>query len=325
MGRWVKNVALAIVLPLIVFASLAFWALRHELPPEPQLSGKVERGALQHGGRTRTWIAYVPAKPQAHPVLVIVLHGSMGSGEQARHVYGYDFDLLAEKHGFIAVYPQGYDGYWNDCKWKGPFAAKSENVDDVGFLHALVDRLVKDHDADRAHVYVTGVSNGGAMTIRLALQTPDFARAYAAVVSNVPTPENMAMTPKGEPVSMLFMNGTADPFVPWGGGDVVLYGVYGNRGPVLSTQASIDYFLKLDGLGGPPARTQFPDTDTTDGSTAERQRWTAAGKRDVTLITIQDGGHGVPHPATYGRRLLGNSNRDFHAANEIWDFFQQAP
>ena len=325
MRKFLKIASLTIVLALIVFAGLAFWALRYELPTKPQLPGKVERGALEQGGRTRTWIAYVPAKLQAHPALVIALHGSMGSAEQVRHVYGYDFDLLAEEHGFIAVYPQGYEGDWNDCNVKGPFAAKSENVDDVGFLHALVDRLVNDHDADRGRVYVTGVSNGGAMTIRLALQTPDFARAYAAVVASVPTPQNMAITPKGEPVSMLLMNGTADPFNPWDGGDVVLYGVWGNRGPVLSAQESIDYFLKLDGLGGPPARTQFPDTDTSDGSTAERQRWTAPGKRNVTLIRIQGGGHGVPHPATHGWRLLGNSNRDFHAANEIWDFFQRAP
>lgn len=325
MRRLLKIAALAIVLVLIMFAGLAFWELRYELPGRPQLPGKVERGALEHGGRTRTWIAYVPAKPLAHPPLVIALHGSMGSGEQVRHVFGYDFDLLAEEHGFIAVYPQGYDGYWNDCTVKGPYAAKSENVDDVGFLHALVDRLVKDHDADRTRVYVTGVSNGGAMTIRLALQTPDFARAYAAVVASVPAPQNMAFTPKDEPVSMLLMNGTADPYVPWDGGDVALYGVYSSRGTALSVPASINYFLQLDGLAGPPVRTQFPDTDTSDGSTAERQSWTAPGKRSVTLIRIQGGGHGTPHPATYGRRLLRNSNRDFHAANEIWDFFQQVP
>jgi polyhydroxybutyrate depolymerase len=325
MRRRLKIVSLAIVLLLVVFAGSAFLALRHTLPAEPQLPGRIEHGALEQGGRARSWIAYVPAKPQAHPALVIVLHGSMGTAEQARQVYGYDFDRLAEQHGFLAVYPQGYEGHWNDCRVKGPFAAKIENVDDVGFLHALVDRLVKDHDADRAHVYVTGVSNGGQMTLRLALQTPDFARAYAAVVTSVPAPGNMAITPKGEPVSMLLMNGTADPFNPWDGGDVVLYGVWGNRGPVLSAQASIDYFLRLDGLGGPPARTQIPDTDTSDGSTAERQSWTAPGKRNFTFIRIQDGGHALPHPAVYGSRLLGHSNRDFHAANEIWDFFQQAP
>src|SRR5207237_108388 len=83
--------------------------------------------------------------------------------------------------------------------------------------------------------------------------------------SNVPAPGNMAITPKRKPVSMLLMNGTADPFVPWNGGDVVLHGVWGNRGAVLSTQASIDYFLALDGLVGPPATTQFPDIDPDAG------------------------------------------------------------
>ena len=320
-----KKVFLSIALAAVAFAGLAFWALRHSSPPMPKLPGKIERGALEHGGRVRTWIAYLPAKPAAHPALVIALHGSMGTGEHARAAYGYDFDLLADRHGFIAVYPQGYEGHWNDCKARGPFAAKRENIDDVGFLHALVDRLVKDHDADRARVYVTGVSNGGAMTLRLALQTPDFARAYAAVVSSVPTPENMAVTPKNQPVSMLIMNGTDDPFNPWRGGDVVLYGVWGNRGPVLSAQASIDYFRKLAGLEGAPRVTQFPDRDPGDGSTVERWLWSAPGKRSVALYTIKGGGHSVPHPAMHGWRLLGNSNRDIHAANEIWEFFQSAP
>jgi polyhydroxybutyrate depolymerase len=103
-----KIASWAVVLPLIVFAGFAFWALRSKLPAEPRLPGKIERGALEHGGRTRTWIAYVPTKPQAHPALVIALHGSMGTAAQARQHYGYDFDRLAEEHGFIAVYPQGY-------------------------------------------------------------------------------------------------------------------------------------------------------------------------------------------------------------------------
>jgi polyhydroxybutyrate depolymerase len=231
----------------------------------------------------------------------------------------------AEQHGFIAVYPQGYEGHWNDCKVMGPYSAKRENIDDVGFLHALVDRLVKDHDADPARVYVAGISNGGSMTLCLAFQTPDFARAYAAVVASVPAPENMAVTPKSQPVSMLVMNGTDDPINPWRGGDVVLWPVLKNRGPVLSAQASIDYFRKLAGLDGAPQVTKFPDRDPGDGTTVTRSVWSAPGKRSVALYAIQGGGHSVPHPAMHGWRLLGKSNRDIHAANEIWDFFRSVP
>lgn len=324
MHRYLKIAFLSMAIAVAAFAGLAFLALQHSFPPMPKLAGKVEHGALQHGGRTRTWIAYLPAKPAIRPALVIVLHGSMGSGQQARaESYGYDFDLLADQQGFIAVYPQGYEGHWNDCKVKGPYAAKRENIDDLGFLHAMVDRLEQDHNISPERVYITGVSNGGSMALCLAMQTPDFARAYAIVSASVPTPENRVGTPKGEPVSILFMNGTGDPINPWQGGDVVLWPVLGNRGPVLSTPAGIDYFRGLAGLGGAPQVTQFPDLDAGDGSTVERSLWSASGKRSVALYTIEGGGHSAPHPAKYGMCLLGNSNRDIHAANEILEFFQR--
>ncbi|MEO8505593.1 MAG: prolyl oligopeptidase family serine peptidase, partial [Acidobacteriota bacterium] len=197
--------------------------------------------------------------------------------------------------------------------------------DDVGFLHALVDRLVADHNVDRTRVYVTGISNGGSMTLCLAFQTPDFARAYAAVVASVPAPENMAVTPKNQPVSILFMNGTDDPINPWRGGDVVLWPVLKSRGTVLSAQASIDYFRKLAGLEGAPQVTKLPDRDPGDESTVVRSLWSAPGKRSVALYAVQGGGHSVPHPAMHAWRLLGHSNRDIHAANEIWNFFQTVP
>jgi polyhydroxybutyrate depolymerase len=325
MRGFLKIASLSITVAAAVLAGLAFWASRHSYPPMPELAGKIEHGALEHGGRMRTWIAYLPAKPASYPALVIALHSSMGTGEKARVAYGYDFDLLADQHGFIAVYPQGYKGHWNDCRVMAPYSAKRENIDDVGFLHALVDRLVEDHHADRARVYVTGISNGGSMALCLAFQTPDFARAYAAVVASVPAPENMAVTPKNQPVSVLLMNGTDDPINPWRGGDVVLWPVLGNRGPVLSAQASIDYFRKLAGLEGAPQVTKFPDRDPGDGSTVERSLWSAPGKRSVALYAIRGGGHSVPHPAMHGWRLLGNSNRDIHAANEIWEFCQSVP
>lgn len=317
--------ALSFAALVIVLIAILFVSLRSTSAPEPRLPGRLERGALVHGGRSRTWLAYVPSTVDAHPAVVLVLHGSLGSAAQARRAYGFDFDRLAEQHRFVAVYPQGYDGHWNDARVQGNYAAKREHVDDVGFLHALVDRLAAEHGADRTRVYVTGVSNGGQMTMRLALETPEFARAYAPVVASLPIRENLAITPKGAPVSILFMNGTADPMNPWNGGKVSLYGLWGNRGNVLSADATVAYFRQLAGLAGAPVRTPLPDVDPDDGSDAERFDWRAPGHRAVTLVRIDGGGHEVPNPSAYGPRLLGRNNRDFHAADEIWNFFQQAP
>ena len=159
------------------------------------------------------------------------------------------------------------------------------------------------------------------MVLRLALAAPEFARAYAVVAASVPAPQNMAAAPTSQPVSILFMNGTGDPFNPWSGGDVALYGVWGNRGPVLSTQASVDYFRGLAGLDGAPVITALPDPVSTDGSTVERSVWAAPGKPRVVLYAVRGGGHDAPHPAPHGRRLLGHANRDIQAAKEIWEFF----
>lgn len=321
MRRVLTHVLLTLGVAIALVAGLAVWALRASYPAPPMLAGRTEPGTLHHAGRTRSWMAYVPGRRAPSPALVVVLHASMGTAQQARQAFGYDFDLLADREGFVVAYPNGVDGHWNEAKIQGPFTAKREHVDDVGFLAALVDALVDRYAVDRAQVYVTGVSNGGSMVLRLALEAPWFARAYAVVLASLPAPSNLAASPSRQPVSMLLMNGTDDPMNPWHGGDVVLRGVWGNRGPVLSAQATVDYFRDLAGLNGTPESTTLPDRDPSDDSTVERTVWTAADMPSVVLYAVRGGGHEVPHPATYGRRLLGASNRDIHAAHEIWAFF----
>src|ERR1700724_2993589 len=85
---------------------------------------------------------------------------------------GYEFDQLADQHGFVVVYPDGYKRNWNDCHSKATFAAHTENIDDMGFVKGLIAREVAQRQIDEKHVYVLGYSNGGQMALRLALQAP---------------------------------------------------------------------------------------------------------------------------------------------------------
>lgn len=324
-GRSVRRAlttALAIIgVSATAIAGTAFWALRQTYPSMPALTGRLVPGTLQHGGIARSWLAYVPPNKESHPALVVVLHSSMGTAQEARAMFGYDFDVMADRHGFVVAYPNGVGGYWNEAKVQGAFQSKLEKVDDVGFLNALVDALVQRYDIACSRIYVTGVSNGGSMVLRLALEVPDFARAYAVVGASLPAPGNLSAAPSHQAVSILLMNGTDDPVNPWSGGDVVLRGLLTNRGPVLSTRASIDYFRTLAGVADKPTITRLPDRDASDGSTVARLEWRTATAR-IVLYEVIGGGHQVPHPATYGRRLLGHSNRDIHAAHEMWNFFR---
>jgi hypothetical protein len=82
---------------------------------------------------------YVPRQLSAHAPLLVLLHGSRQTGASFRRATGYAFDRLADQHGFVAVYPDGYDRHWNDCRHRGRYAARKLGLDDVGFV-TIADR-----------------------------------------------------------------------------------------------------------------------------------------------------------------------------------------
>ena len=168
----------------VVAVALAWWHyLRMEPMAPPPLPGTVQAGSLDHDGRSRSWIAYVPAAKTPDPALMLVMHGSLGSGERMRALSRYGFDLLAERYGFIAVYPDGYERHWNDCRGGANYAANLENVDDVGFLRALVRRLVDEQGVDPARVFATGLSNVVNVTLFAADCTTPIPGAITRIIS----------------------------------------------------------------------------------------------------------------------------------------------
>jgi len=320
-----RRLGLALALFVLALALFGAWGLRFRRAPEPVLPGTLAAGSLEHGGRTRTWHAYLPARKAAAPALVFVLHGSGGDWAQARGGYAYDFDTLAETEGFIPIYADGFELHWNDCRKAGPYAANTLDVDDVGFFRAVVEKFAAEHGADRSRVFATGISNGGQMALRLALEAPELVRAVAPVAASLPAERNMDCKPAGRPVSVLIMNGSADPMNPFDGGDVALYGLIGNRGAVLSSKQSIDYFRELAGHEEQPFLWAMSDVDPNDDSTVEVLRWRSSGRRNVDLYVINNGGHNAPSPKLAIPRIFGPTNHDISAAHEIWRFFAEAP
>lgn len=267
----------------------------------------------------RSYAFYAPPNLASGAPLVLALHGSMGNAEQMRRSTGYGFERLADRHGFVLAYPEGYDHHWNDCRKKASFTARRLGIDDVGYLRALVARFRSEYGVDSTRIYAVGVSNGGHMIYRLALEAPDLVLAVAAVAANLPAAENMECTPVRGRTSVLILNGTADPINPYDGGDVTLFG-FGNRGRVVSAHESAAYFARRNGITDPPTTEALAQPEGS-ATSAERTVWSSAAGAEVRLYTIRNGGHTIPQPHARFPRILGRTHTALDGPAEIWRFF----
>lgn len=318
--RFVAFVFLGLLSLVALAAALFGYFIYSPDPQPPALSGTLAKGSLAFDGMNRTYLTYVPkALPPGAP-LVLVMHGSGEGAAEIRIGTGYGFERLADEHGFAIVYPNSQSFDWNDCSKVGDFSAGGRTVDDVGFLQAVIDKLGKELGTDPGRVYATGVSSGGFMSLRLALEAPSRFRAVAAVSANVPTPENFKCTPAGPGASVMIMNGTKDPLVPFAGGESSLLGLFYKGGNVRSSQASTQYFADINGLKDPPTTRR---TDLLDGAHMEQTLWRGQSKVEVELVAIEGGGHGLPQPNWRRPRLLGPSPMAPDGPAMIWNFFER--
>ncbi len=310
------------LLALVALVAVLFAVFLYTPAPElPALSGTLSKGAIEVGGLQRSYRSYVPKNLPKGAPLLLVMHGS-GEGPQAIRVgTGYGFERLADQHGFAVVYPKSFGFDWNDCSSIGNTAVNGVRADDVGFLAALVDQLVGELGIDPQRVFAAGVSNGGSMALRLALEDPKRYRAVAAALANVPAPQNFQCQPGAATPSVMIVNGTEDPLVPYAGGEIKLLGMFYKGGHVISSTASAQVFADRNGIAGPPRVTQ---TQAAQGTRVDHARWPATdGRTEVELVTLHGAGHGLPQPWARHPRLLGPSLTEPNGPALMWAFFER--
>jgi hypothetical protein len=121
-------------------------------PEIPRLSGTLTRGTMTVGGLKRTYRTYVPQGLAKGAPLVVVMHGAGENGARIRIETGYGFERLADEHGFAVVYPNAYEGYWDVCTIVGDVSANGLDIDDVGFLTGMVDKLISEIGVDPGRI-----------------------------------------------------------------------------------------------------------------------------------------------------------------------------
>lgn len=273
-------------------------------------------GQLVHAGRTRTFQYHVPRDVKPRAPLVLALHGRLGQGRNQAQLTG--LDALADEAGFIVVYPDGVRRSWADGRGTTP--ADRNGVDDVGFLSALIDRFISEHGADARRVYVTGMSNGGMMSFRLACELSDRIAAIAPVGALMGASLAERCEPK-RAVPVLAIVGTEDPLVPFAGGPVA-----GDRGVVLSAPEVLSRWATWNGCpASAPIVAMLEDRAPDDGTRIRSE--TRTGCRDgaeVALYVVEGGGHTWPGGQRYAREArTGRTSQDLDASRAAWAFFQR--
>ena len=273
-------------------------------------------------GRDRTYLVFAPAKKNTPIPVVLVFHGGGGN---ARQMEQYSrFNPLAEKEGFLAVYPQSVEGNWNDGRGVEFIKAQREQVDDVKFVRAIVDALAKDHAIDRGRVFSTGMSNGAIFSHYLVTKASDLIAAIAPVVGGL-TPGMSATFQPDCPVSILIVQGDKDPLIPYGGGPIGFPGTE-PRGKVSPTTETLALYVKRNGNPGEPTVTTL-DTKPDDGTSVEIRKYPdGPGGVKTELYLVKNGGHAWPgRPLYLPKAMIGLASAEFSATDVIWDFFKSCP
>ncbi len=253
--------------------------------------------------------------------VVLMLHGNGGTMENSPNFT--NLNSVSNTNGFLAVYPEGYGvvssgGFsWADSRGT---SADIAGIDDLGFINKLLDTLLANYSIDTNKIYICGFSNGGYMTQRIACEQNQRFAAMASLGSIMDTSLYSSCNPQ-RAIPMMFVIGTADPFVPFNGGSANGSGGLVNQ--IISADTLVHFWKTNNNClqANPPIN--LPDIDLTDSSTATVFSFSNCScNSDLTFYRINGGGHtwpGVEIPLY--EIVAGQTNEDIQANDELWTFF----
>ena len=268
---------------------------------------------LTHAGRTRTYTVHLPrgiGDEHTYP-LVLVFHGGGGNDDNAARMTG--FSARADAEQFIVVYPNG-TGRLNDkiLTWNTGNCcgyALDNNVDDVGFVRALIEKLQSEYPINPKRVYATGISNGGMMSYQLACNLSDKIAAIAPVAGAL----NLTCQP-AHPVAVIAFHGDADQHVLYNGG-VPLKQVDPHSREDKSVAYAISFWVKQNQCNPSAQKSER-------GKVIVESYTNCRDNADVILYTLKNFGHAWPQGAR-GTILADDPKAEISATNVMWEFFKQ--
>jgi polyhydroxybutyrate depolymerase len=296
---------------------------------------------IEIGGAQREFLVHVPDSVQGRKQLpvVMVFHGGGGDAEGMRRMSG--MDGVADRNGFIAVFPQGTSSplmekmrTWNAGLCCG-YAARKK-IDDISFVSQMIDFIVAEYGADPKRFYATGHSNGAQISYRLSCELAD---KIAAIAPNAGQPEIESCKPS-RPVPVLHIHGTKDPCALYDGGERCggcFAGILGidsdnDKWPCPAVRDVVRDRAKMNGCG------DVTEITLSKGAALCEAFQGCPAQAPVALCTVEGAGHIWPGKYDRGpkicdtspdrkicqtyRNAVGPQNADIDAGEVMWAFFK---
>jgi polyhydroxybutyrate depolymerase len=311
-----RNIGRLAIIVTAIGSLLGFTVAAVAADPDSGSSG--QKQTLSYHGTERSYLIRVPGavtNGNERVPLVLVLHGGGGNAENAEKVTG--FTDKAKSEGFIVVYPEGTGRRKNKLlTWNAGHCcgyAMENRVDDVGFINALISKLIETYPIDPKRIYATGMSNGGMMTHRLGMELSNRFAAIAPVVGTVFGDEKNP----AHPVSAIMLNGLHDKSVPYQGGPPG--GHFTGAWDGTPAKPALDqaaFWANADGCTG--------NTSKDHHATFTCWQYQCPAGHSVELYLIDDNGHAWPG-GKKGSFLGDKPSSTFQGTDVIWDFFKAHP
>jgi polyhydroxybutyrate depolymerase len=292
---------------------------------------------MMFNGRIRTYQLHIPpAYDGTEPVpVVIALHGHTGGWPELK--IGAKLDQKADEEGFIVVYPNGHlappllrfllfintlmptlhlwGHIWNCWDYC--------DIDDVGFIRVLINRLVSKLNINSSRIYITGMSGGGMMTYRLGADLSDIVAAIAPVAGSIGgiwyTESSLYVIPEpAYPLPVIVFHGLKDLNLPydggWVNGTIRLFNTNIKKDIntyFLSVNESVSFWVNHNNCNPEPEVNE-------SGNIIKTTYVEGDDDSEVVLFTVKDGGH-----EWFGSPLFPDRNISINTL--MWEFFENHP
>ena len=282
-----------------------------------------EQRMVIHEGVEREYIIHVPENLNQDSPIVFVIHGYTGSAEGIAAYTG--MNNIAEREGFIAVYPQGtIDSNGNTFFNVGYEFNDDSPINDVSFIRELVRSISQEFNLKRKKAFATGMSNGGDMSYLLACTSSDLFKAVAPV-AGVLMKGLKDSCELSSPVPIFEIHGTADKISLFEG-DLNNEGGWGAYYDLPST---IDFFAERYQLTNKSVKQMTSKESGADYDIFFERHWSDDLEEEVWMYRIEDGRHVWPgiklnwwnNPLAWF--YFGSGNEDINASEEVWAFFKK--